>query len=183
MTKPALVTSAGSLITNSNSVEFEYGSIEEAFPVVDPGLKPFGAIVLVQVRHPKRKSKGDIILSDESRSNEHYNTQVAKVIAMGPLVFKTVKEIPAAIGQLPRDVLVDYVEGAWFKIGDFVRIPKHGGDRFSVPYTFVEYVDGEKGRKEKNTVKDELVFINFKAKDIIGLIEGDPLKVKAFLET
>ena len=29
----------------------------EAFPVVDPGVEPYGSRVLVQIRTPKKKSK------------------------------------------------------------------------------------------------------------------------------
>lgn len=182
MNKPALVSSRGSVLTSPNAVAFAYGSLDQAFPNIDPGIKPFGANVTVQIRHPMRRSKGGIELSGEARKTEHYNTQVAKVVALGPLCFMTVKEVPADIGQVPRDVLVPYVEGPWFEIGDYVRVPKYGGDRFTVDYTYIDYILTPDGHREKETITDDLVFANFKAREIIGLYIGNPLAVKAYID-
>jgi co-chaperonin GroES (HSP10) len=180
--RPALV-STESLLTNANHVAFKYDSIAEAFPEVDPGLKPVGAVVLVQVRHPKRKTAGGLHLVAEARSTEHYNTQVAKVIALGPLCFKTVKEVKAREGEVPRDVTVPYVEGPWFEIGNYVRIPKYGGDRFEVGFERVEMeTNPETDKQERVTAKDNVIFALFKAKDILGVITVDPRSVKSFLD-
>lgn len=175
---------AQSLLTSSNSLAFKYESLEEAFPLVDPGLRPLGAVVLVQVRQPKRYSAGGLELIAETRSTEYYNTQVAKVIALGPLCFKTVKQCdPVAPGLVPQDVLIDYVEGAWFTPGEFIRIPKYGGDRFAVGYDHVyQLMNPETGHREPKTEREEIIFVLFKAKDVIGVITGDPLAVKAFLD-
>ena len=61
--------------------------INEAFPEMDFGIKPTGSRVLVQIRRPKSKI-GSIILSDYTKDAEQDNTQVAKVIATGPLSFR-----------------------------------------------------------------------------------------------
>jgi hypothetical protein len=73
----------------SNTVEFAYDSIEVAFPKCDAGLLPLGNLVLVQIRQPMNVTKGGIEIPAETRQTEHDNTQVAKVIAMGPLAFRS----------------------------------------------------------------------------------------------
>lgn len=136
-----------------NKVQFEYDGEEDAFPPVDPGVRPLGSRVLVQVRRPKRTTKGGIILAGETRDTELYNTQVAKVRALGPLAFRN------------RNTMEPWPEGQWISEGDYVRAPKYGGDRWSVSLP-----DGE-----------ELVFVLFNDLDIVGAITGDPLSMKAFL--
>ncbi len=167
------VRSPVSLVTNSNTIEFGYASVDEAFPAVEPGQAPLGSNALFQIRHPKTRTKGGIWLTQGDRSTEYYNTQVAKVIALGPLCFKAVESSD------PRaPTLVDWPEGPWFKPGDFVRVPKYGGDRFEVPYG-AEEVDVE-GRK----IRDFAIFCFFKCKDIISRIESveHALAMKAFYD-
>ena len=60
-----------------NKVTFSYENEEEAFPKIDPGVRPFGSRVLVQIRRAKRKTAGGIILAGETRDTEMWNTQVA----------------------------------------------------------------------------------------------------------
>jgi len=138
----------------ANKVAFDYGSLEEAFPACDPQFEPGGSRILVQFRTPKTKTKGGIILTDEIRQTEHYNTQVAKVLAVGPLAFHK------------RDTMTLWPEGAWCEVGDFVRMPKYGGDRWTVPT-----LDGT----------DEAVLALFDDLNILGRVTGDPLAVKAFI--
>ena len=59
-----------------------------AFPDVEPGLAPYGSRVLVQIRTPKTVTEGGIHIPEEARETEKWNTQVAKVIAIGPVAFK-----------------------------------------------------------------------------------------------
>lgn len=98
-----------------------YDTIDQAFPEVDPGLTPFGSKILVQIRTPMRRSRGGIALPEESRETEQWNTQVAKVVSLGPVAFCN------------RDTLEEWPEGKWVKPGTFVRCPKYGGDRWEVP--------------------------------------------------
>ena len=63
-------------------------NLTEAFPCVEPGLVPFGSRVLVQIRSAKKTSAGGIILHTETRETEIWNTQIAKVVKLGPLAFK-----------------------------------------------------------------------------------------------
>ena len=128
-------------------------AVNEAFPSVEPGLVPFGSRVLVQIRSPKKTSAGGIILHNETRETEVWNTQIAKVHSLGPLAFKN------------RNTMESWPEGAWCKPGDYVRVPKYGGDRWKVPY----------GNDE------EALFVIFNDLDIVGGVSGDPLAIKAFI--
>ena len=129
-------------------------ALDEAFPSVEPGLIPFGSRVLVQIRSAKKTSSGGIILHSETRETEIWNTQIAKVVKVGPLAFKNSNTMEA------------WPEGNWCKEGEFVRVPKYGGDRWKVPFG-----EGE----------DEALFVIFNDLDIVGGVVGDPLAIKAFI--
>ena len=45
-------------------------TLEEAFPVVEPGAKPLGARILVQLRQTKKTSKSGIVLVEETKEAE-----------------------------------------------------------------------------------------------------------------
>lgn len=100
--------------------QFSYDSLEDAFPLADPGLTPFHADVLVQLRTPKTRTEAGIYLVEETRETDLWNMQVAKVIAFGPVCFRN------------RETLEPWPEGPWCSIGDYVRVPKMGGDRWWV---------------------------------------------------
>ena len=60
-----------------------------AFPSVDPGAKPLGGRILVQLRRTKKKAtSAGIILVEETKETEKWNNMVAKVLMIGPLAFK-----------------------------------------------------------------------------------------------
>lgn len=132
-------------------------AIAEAFPAANAGVQPFGSRVLVQIRTPKTKTAGGLILHSESRDTEKWNTQVARVVSVGPLAFKN------------RDTMQSWPEGSWCNPGDFVRVPKYGGDRWEVPL----------GMKDGNN--ESAMFVIFNDLDIIGQVTGDPLAIKAFI--
>jgi len=134
-------------------------ALAEAFSAADAGVQPFGSRVLVQIRTPKSKTSGGIILHHESRDTEKWNTQVAKVITVGPLAFKN------------RDTMESWPEGSWCNPGDFVRVPKYGGDRWEVPLK----------KEEEMGDKESAMFVIFNDLDIIGQVTGDPLAIKAFI--
>lgn len=127
-------------------------TLDDAFPDVDPGVTAFGNRVVVQVRTPMRVTKGGIQIPPEVRETELWNTQVAKVRGVGPVAFRDFKS------------LEPWPEGVWCKVGDFVRIPKFGGDRWLIA------VPG-----------DEALFVTFTASDLIGLVTTDPLQIKAYI--
>jgi len=140
-----------------NKIDFGYDSLDEAFPPCDPGVEPLGSRVIVQIRTPKSKTKGGIILTKEAQETESYNTQVAKVLKIGQLAFKN------------RNTMEYWPEGAWCSPGDFVRVPKYGGDRWTVK---VQKPDG---------TSDEAILIIFDDLNLVAKITGDPLAMKAFL--
>lgn len=137
---------------------FNEADVREAFPVVDPGAKPLGARVLVQLRRTKRKTtSAGIILVEETRETEKWQNMVAKVIELGPLAFKK------------RDTMEPWVEGTWCELGDYVRVPKWGGDRWEV------FVPGEE------ETDDPVLFMVLNDHELIAKITGNPLAVKAFV--
>lgn len=128
-------------------------TLNDAFPQADPGVIPFGNLVLVQIRSPKKKTAGGIILHSETTDTEKWNTQVGKIIYVGPVAFKN------------RSTMEPWPEGAWCKEGDFVRVAKYGGDRWEVPIS-----DNESA-----------MFVIFKDTELIGKVTGDPLSIRAFI--
>lgn len=142
----------------SNSpVAFNEAEIAWAFPSVDPGAKPLGARVLVQLRRTRKKAtSAGIILVEETKETEKWNNMVAKVISIGPLAFKK------------RDTMEPWPEGSWCEVGDFLRVPKWGGDRWEVQ------VPGEKD-------EDPALFMILNDHEIIAKVTGDPLQMRAFL--
>jgi|TARA_B100000780_G_scaffold276152_1_gene244188 co-chaperonin GroES (HSP10) len=131
-------------------------AIAEAFPEVCSGIQPFGSRVLVQIRTAKNKTAGGILLTTDTTDTEKWNTQVAKVVTVGPLAFKN------------RNTMESWPEGNWCKEGEFVRVAKYGGDRWEVPIP--DATNGEAA-----------MFVIFNDLDILGSVIGDPLKVKAFI--
>lgn len=145
------VSYAANILQDAESAQ----SLDEAFPDVKPGLKPFGTRVLVQVRIPPRKSRGGVILTDESREIDKWNTQIAKVIELGPVAFRN------------RETQDLWPEGEWCEAGTFVRVPKYGGDRWEV-----EFGPGD---------DDQALFVIFNDLDLIGQVTTDPRLIKAYV--
>lgn len=151
-----------------NAIEYRYSSIEDAFPEVDPGHIPLGCLVLAQIRQPKMRTAGGLEIITDTRQTEHYNTQVAKVIAVGPLAFHN------------RDTYEEWPEGAWCAPGSFVRVPKYQGDRWTVSYMREDFsVDPTTGARTPRPVADEVCFCLFKDLSLLATVK-DPLTAKAF---
>lgn len=129
-------------------------TLEEAFPKVEPGMKPFGSRVLIQIRTPREVTTGGILLPDDVQDTEKWNTTIAKIIAVGPGAFKN------------RDTLQVWPEGEWAKVGEFVWCPKYGGQRHEV-----------KIRDKKN----KAMFVTVNDLDLIGACTIDPLSVIMFI--
>lgn len=125
----------------------------EVFPPCEPLSTPLGSRVLVQIRSPKTKTKGGIILTNDIQEVEKWNTQIGRVIAVGPIAFKN------------RTSMDKWPEGEWVKPGDFVRVPKHGGDKYEV-----ELANG-----------DTALFVTFNDHEMIAKWLGDPVTAKAYI--
>ena len=129
-----------------------------AFPSVDPGAKPLGGRVMVQIRRSKKRTtKAGIVLVEETKETEKWNTQIGKVVDMGALAFRK------------RDSMEPWPEGSWCQVGDFIRVPKWGGDRWEVK------VPGE------DHSEDPALFMICNDHEVIAKITGNPLETKAFL--
>lgn len=137
---------------------FSDADIAWAFPSVDPGAKPLGGRILVQLRRTKKKTSGSgIILVEETKETEKWNNMVAKVIEIGPLAFRN------------RDTNEPWPEGSWCAVGDYIRVPKWGGDRWEVP------VPGEDDLEEK------ALFMILNDHEVIARVTCNPLLMRAFI--
>ena len=137
---------------------FTDADLRDAFPAVDPGAKPLGARVLIQLRRTKKKVTGaGIILVEETKETEKWQNMVGKVIELGPLAFKK------------RDTMEPWVEGIWCEVGDYLRVPKWGGDRWEVK------VPGE------DNTEDPALFMVINDHEVIAKVTGNPLAMKAFI--
>ncbi len=126
-----------------------------AFPSVDPGAKPLGGRVLVQLRRTKKTvTSAGIILVEETKETEKWNNMVAKVVENGPLAFKK------------RDTMEAWPAGSWCEPGDYIRVPKWGGDRWEV-----EVGDDE----------EKALFMILNDHEIIAKVTGNPLEMRAFV--
>ena len=133
----------------------ESADLQDAFPAVDPGAKPLGARILVQLRRTKKKTtSAGIILVEETREAEKWNNMVAKVIEIGPLAFKK------------RDTMEPWPEGSWCEVGDYLRVPKWGGDRWEVK------VPGQ---------EEPALFMVLNDHEVIAKVTGNPLEMKALV--
>jgi co-chaperonin GroES (HSP10) len=137
-------------------------TLDEAFPAVDPGVTPFGSLVLIQVKAAATRTKSGLILTKDTVETESDNTRIAKVIALGPLAFHT------------RDTQQPWPEGAWANPGDYVRIPIYGGDRWRVLLS-----SGKDARGVEQKVFAEFALIEDLT--LKGKVTGDPLAQLAFL--
>jgi co-chaperonin GroES (HSP10) len=142
---------------SESTVAVDSADLQESFPAVDPGAKPLGARVLVQLRKAKKRmSKGGIILAEETRDTERAQNPVGKVVAIGPLAFKK------------RDTMESWPEGSWCEVGDYVRVPKWTGDRWEV-------------RLGSGIDEDAIEFMIMNDHEVIAKITGNPLEVRAFV--
>ncbi len=137
---------------------FNEAELAWAFPSVDPGAKPLGGRILVQLRRTKKKTTGaGIILVEETKETEKWNNMVAKVIEVGPIAF------------CHRDTMKPWPEGSWCKAGDYIRVPKWGGDRWEVK------IPGE------DELEDPALFMILNDHEVIAKVTGDPLAMRAFI--
>lgn len=144
-------------MSNVVSMPNKKQSLEDAFPQAAPGALPLGDRVLVQLRVAKRMTKGGIILPEESRDQERWVTTIGKVVALGPLAYRD-----------REDPTKEWPEGIWCREGDFVRVPKWGGDRWDV--AMGEGNDSPVAR-----------FVIYRDKEIIAKITGDPLSFTDYI--
>lgn len=124
------------------------------FPEVNPKVLPTGARVLCQLISTKPKSQGGIIFVEETRETEQWNNQVARVLALGEIAFCN------------RETGKPWREGLWCAPGDFVIIPRWGGQR----------------RTASNPETGERVFfVTVNDHEIIERVFGNPLQLDTYI--
>jgi len=128
-----------------------------AFPDVEAGQAPFGGRVIVQLRRIK-KNAGKIILVEETKENEKWNNMIGRVVAVGPLAFKN------------RETMSSWPEGSWAQVGDYVRVPRWGGDRWERPVL-----------SEENGDLSPVLFMTINDHELIAKVTDDPLSFKAYV--
>ena len=147
--------SAGEVINpHGRGLDVSDKSIEEMFPKIDPEFKPFGHRVVVQIRRVVNKTSSGIILSIGTKDEEAYNGQVAKLVAVGPLAFKM------------RTTGEPWPEGVWAQPGDYVKVPRWGGDRWTI-----DLHDG----------LEPVMLAVLSDADLIGAYTGDVSRVRSHL--
>jgi len=127
-----------------------------AFPNVECGMEPYGGRIIIQLRRVKKR-KGMIYLVEETKENEKWNNMIGKVISVGPLAFKN------------RDSMTAWPEGSWANVGDFVRVPRWGGDRWEI----------KDPTDEQN--EDPVLFMTINDHELIAKVTANPLSFKAFV--
>jgi co-chaperonin GroES (HSP10) len=143
-------------ISGSDGVPDEQ-ELKWAFPDVSPGQKPFGGRVVVQLRRIKKTTASKIILVAETKETEKWQNMIGKVVEIGPLAFKN------------RDTMQPWPEGSWASVGDYVRVPKWGGDRWE------REVPNEEGNE------DPVLFMTINDHELIAKVTDDPLSFKAYV--
>lgn len=128
-------------------------SVLERFPEVSPKVLPTGARVLCQLMSNNPKSSGGIILVEETRETERWNMQVARILALGSLAFCN------------RETAQPWKEGVWAEPGDFVIIPRWGGQR----------------RTAKNKEGVDVYFATVNDHEIIERVYGNPLELETYI--
>lgn len=143
MTRAEFLSALPALGKYVPSTSEEEAALAYGFPNVEPGVIPFGQRVLVQIRYARRRTASGLELPGETQDTEKWNTGIAQVLMLGPLAFKK------------RDTLQPWGEGQWVEVGDYVRAPKFGGDRWEVEIPDTESIDARKAELAK--VETELL--------------------------
>ncbi len=136
--------------------------METAFPDVVPPYMPCGKNIMVQLRTPglfKRLPNGmKIWYTDETQEFMKHNVQTAIVRALGPVAYRH------------RLSMEPFIEGDWAVPGEFVRVPKFGGDRVAIQLP-----------REGEEPQRAAYFLMVNDLDVNGRIYGDPLSVEGNL--
>lgn len=132
--------------------------VDERFPKVNAGIKPFGSRLLLQVRSPVAKTRGGIVLPEDIKDTELFLTQTAMVRELGPVAFKN------------RQTLEPWPEGEWVKPGIFVRIPKFNQDKWWVEFDRPGFAH-----------KSKALFMLINDLDILGERTGNPFAIAGYI--
>jgi len=130
MSKEQLSTSTKEVPKHKNALEEKYKeqqveSIEEAKRVDETNVsdikdelpQPSGWRLLVLPFTPKEKTKGGIIIAQESLDKARIATNCGYVVKMGPMAYGDKEKFPT---------------GAWCKQGDWVIFARYAGSRLPI---------------------------------------------------
>lgn len=155
----ALAAGSTTGVTNTRILTADDSYTEDyAFPEVNPGQKPIGNRIIVQLARPRTKI-GNIFATSMSQAIERDNQMTAKVVAIGPLCFHD------------RTTFTEWPEGPWFAVGDYIRVPKYGGDRIRRPAPTHDLDDGAPAAVE---------FVTFEETQALSVVTCNPLELLTF---
>ena len=130
MSKEQLSTSTNEVPKHKNALEEKYKeqpveSVEEAKRVDETNVsdikdelpQPSGWRLLVLPFTPKEKTKGGIIIAQESLDKARIATNCGYVVKMGPMAYGDKEKFPT---------------GAWCKTGDWVIFARYAGSRLPI---------------------------------------------------
>ena len=130
MSKEQLSTSTKEVPKHKNALEEKYKeqkveSVEEAKRVDETNVanikdelpQPSGWMLLVLPFTPKEKTKGGIIIAQESLDKARIATNCGYVVKMGPMAYGDKEKFPT---------------GAWCKQGDWVIFARYAGSRLPI---------------------------------------------------
>lgn len=122
------------------------------FPEIVPKVLPTGARILCQLMSMPTTTASGIVLAPETKETDRWNCQVARILAIGPLAFCN------------RETAMPWKEGMWAEPGDFVIVPRWGGNRRTVK------------------VNDEpIYFVTVNDHEIIERVYGNPLQLETYI--
>ena len=125
MNKETLSTSEKDLPKHKNALEEKYQTLKEKEPLNPDNIKeqksllpdPSGWRLLVLPFTPKEKTKGGIIIAQESLEKLRIATNCGYVLKVGPLAYYDKEKFPT---------------GAWCKKGDWVIFARYAGSRLPI---------------------------------------------------
>jgi hypothetical protein len=169
---PSLPFARNAMLSDSSNIRYAYRSEDEAFPQVRAGIRTVGHLLLVQIRQPLARTAGGIEIPSDQRKTDFDNTQVAKVLEIGPVAFKS------------RETGEYWPEGAWCKVGDYIRIAKYQPDYIVREYKREDtWYDEETGRECRAFVRDYCHFALLKDLAVLGVYDSleDAMSARAYL--
>ena len=125
MSKEMLSTSEKEIPKHKNALEEKYKAQEEKEPLNPDNIKavtdqlpePSGWRLLVLPFTPKEKTKGGIIIAQESLDKARIATNCGYVVKMGPMAYGDKEKFPT---------------GPWCKQGDWVIFARYAGSRLPI---------------------------------------------------
>ena len=125
MSKEMLSTSEKEIPKHKNALEEKYKAQEEKEPLNPDNIKavtdqlpePSGWRLLVLPFTPKEKTKGGIIIAQESLDKARIATNCGYVVKMGPMAYGDKEKFPT---------------GPWCKEGDWVIFARYAGSRLPI---------------------------------------------------